>query len=382
MKEVSKTQKSPFLGEGQGGRLCSIDALRGFDMLFIMGGAGLLASLAQWFPCDFTQALAEQMEHVEWNGLRHHDTIFPLFLFIAGISFPFSLQKQVEKGKSMTSIYLKILRRGLMLILLGIIYGGLLKFEFATQRIPSVLGRIGLAWMFAALFFTATGKKLWPKVAVVPVILIAYWLVSAFVHAPGVDPSIDPLTREGNIACYIDRTLLGTHCYKPDYDPEGLLSTIPAICTAMLGMLTGLFLQRSKATAKTALVIFAVGVVFALLGAAWNAVYPINKALWSSSFVLAVAGYSLVMFALFYYIIEVLGWRRWTLFFTVIGMNSITIYLGQKFINFSYTSEKLFGGLVGMMPEVSQPFFTSAAYIAVCWLFLYFLYRKRVFLKV
>ena len=121
MKEVSKTQKSPFLGEGQGGRLCSIDALRGFDMLFIMGGAGLLASLAQWFPCDFTQALAEQMEHVEWNGLRHHDTIFPLFLFIAGISFPFSLRKQVEKGKSMTSIYLKILRRGLILILLGII---------------------------------------------------------------------------------------------------------------------------------------------------------------------------------------------------------------------------------------------------------------------
>ena len=150
----------------------------------------------------------------------------------------------------------------------------------------------------------------------------------------------------------------------------------------MLGMLTGLFLQRSKATAKTALVIFAVGVVFALLGAAWNTVYPINKALWSSSFVLAVAGYSLVMFALFYYIIEVLGWRRWTLFFTVIGMNSITIYLGQKFINFSYTSAKLFGGLVGMMPEASQPFFTSAAYIAVCWLFLYFLYRKRVFLKV
>ena len=112
--------------------------------------------------------------------------------------------------------------------------------------------------MFAALIFTATGKKLWSKVAVVPVILIAYWLVSAFVHAPDVSPAVDPLTREGNIACYIDRTLLGAHCYKPDYDPEGLLSTIPAICTAMLGMLTGLFLQRSKATAKTALVIFAV----------------------------------------------------------------------------------------------------------------------------
>ena len=351
-------------------------------MLFIMGGAGLLAALAQWMPCDLTEALARQMEHVEWDGLRHHDTIFPLFLFIAGISFPFSLQKQLEKGKSMTSIYLKIVRRGLMLVLLGMVYGGLLNFNFDTQRIPSVLGRIGLAWMFAALIFTVTGRKLWPKVAVVPVILIAYWLVSAFVHAPDVSPSVEPLTREGNIACYIDRTLLGAHCYRPDYDPEGLFSTIPAICTAMLGMLTGLFVQRSKPTSRTALALLVAGIVFALAGAAWNVIYPINKALWSSSFVLAVAGYSLVMFALFYYIIEVLGWRKWSLFFTVIGMNSITIYLGQRFINFSYTSERLFSGLVKLMPDNSQAFFTQLAYIAVCWLFLYFLYRKRVFLKV
>ena len=351
-------------------------------MLFIMGGAGLLAALAQWMPCDLTEALARQMEHVEWDGLRHHDTIFPLFLFIAGISFPFSLQKQLEKGKSMTSIYLKIVRRGLMLVLLGMVYGGLLNFNFDTQRIPSVLGRIGLAWMFAALIFTATGRKLWPKVAVVPVILIAYWLVSAFVHAPDVSPSVEPLTREGNIACYIDRTLLGAHCYRPDYDPEGLFSTIPAICTAMLGMLTGLFVQCSKPTSRTALALLVAGIVFALAGAAWNVIYPINKALWSSSFVLAVAGYSLVMFALFYYIIEVLGWRKWSLFFTVIGMNSITIYLGQRFINFSYTSERLFSGLVKLMPDNSQAFFTQLAYIAVCWLFLYFLYRKRVFLKV
>lgn len=366
----------------KGNRLMSIDALRGFDMLFIMGGAGLIAALAQWFPCGLTEALAEQMEHVEWDGLRHHDTIFPLFLFIAGVSFPFSLARQQEKGKSMPSICLRILRRGLLLVLLGMVYGGLLDFDLATQRIPSVLGRIGLAWMLAALIFTATGRKLWPKVAVVPVILIAYWLVSAFMHAPDVSPSADPLTREGNIACYVDRTLLGAHCYRPDYDPEGLLSTIPAICTAMLGMLTGLFVQRSKPTPGTALTLCAAGMVFGLLGAAWNIIYPINKALWSSSFVLAVGGYSLVMLALFYYVIEVLGWRRWTLFFTVIGMNSITIYLGQKFIRFSYTSEKLFGGLVGLLPEDSRPFFSQAAYIAVCWLFLFLLYRKRVFLKV
>ena len=272
-------------------RLESLDALRGFDMFFITGGATLIAAVAALFPGSAVwQAIGAQMEHVPWDGLVHQDTIFPLFLFIAGISFPFSLQKQQQKGKSMTSIYLKILRRGLLLVLLGMIYGGLLNFQFETQRWPSVLGRIGLAWMFAAFIFTATGRKLWPKAAVIPVILIGYWLVSAFVHAPGVDPSIDPLTREGNIACYIDRTLLGAHCYKPDYDPEGLLSTIPAIATALLGMLTGVFVQRSKPTGKTALVLFGAGVVCAILGAAWNTFYPINKALWSSSFVLAVAG--------------------------------------------------------------------------------------------
>ena len=145
-------------------RLESLDALRGFDMFFITGGATLLTAIAALFPDSAVwQAIARHMNHVPWDGLVHHDTLFPLFLFIAGISFPLSLQKQKEKGKSMTSIYLKILRRGLVLVLLGLICSGLLKFEFETLRWPSVLGRIGLAWMFAAFIFTTTGKKLWPK---------------------------------------------------------------------------------------------------------------------------------------------------------------------------------------------------------------------------
>ena len=364
-------------------RLESLDALRGFDMFFISGGATLLTAIAAFFP-DSTvwQTIAKNMEHVPWDGLLHHDTIFPLFLFIAGISFPFSLQKQKEKGKSMTSIYLKILRRGLLLVLLGMIYGGLLNFQFETQRWPSVLGRIGLAWMFAAFIFTATGKKLWPKVAVIPVILIGYWLVSAFVHAPGVDPSIDPLTREGNIACYIDRTLLGAHCYRPDYDPEGLLSTVPAICTAMLGMLTGVFVQRNKPTNKSALVIFGAGVVCAILGAAWNIIYPINKALWSSSFVLAVAGYSLIMFALFYYIIDVRGWKKWDLYFKVIGMNSILIYMAPRFIDFSKLNHRLFDDVFSLIPEEYYAVSETIGYMLVLWLFMYFMYRQKIFLKV
>lgn len=364
-------------------RLESLDALRGFDMFFISGGAALLVAIAAFFP-DSTvwQAIAKNMEHVPWDGLLHHDTIFPLFLFIAGISFPFSLKKQREKGKSETAIYLKILRRGLILVFLGLVCSGFLKFEFETLRWPSVLGRIGLAWMFAAFIFTATGKKLWPKLTTIVVILIGYWLVSAFVHAPGVDPSIDPLTREGNIACYIDRTLLGAHCYRPDYDPEGLFSTLPAICTALLGMLTGVFVQRSKPTPGTALTILAAGVVFAVLGAAWNIIYPINKALWSSSFVLAVAGYSLIMFALFYYIIDVLGWRKWDLFFKVIGMNSILIYMAPRFIDFSKLNHRVFDGVFSLLPEQYYAVAENVGYILVLWLFMYFMYRQKVFLKV
>lgn len=364
-------------------RLESLDALRGFDMFFITGGASLIAAIAALFPDSaFWQIIAKHMDHVPWDGLVHHDTIFPLFLFIAGISFPFSLQKQREKGKSTAAIYLKIFRRAFMLVLFGLICNGLLGFQFETLRWPSVLARIGLAWMFAAIIFTSTGNRIWPKISIIPVILIGYWLVSAFVHAPGVDPSIDPLTREGNIACYIDRTLLGVHCYREDYDPEGILSTLPAICTALLGMLTGMFVQRSKPTNRTAMLLLGAGVAFALIGAAWNIIYPINKALWSSSFVLAVAGYSLVMFAIFFYIIDVCGIRKWDFYFKVIGMNSILVFMAPRFINFPHLHHRLFDGVYSLVPETYTGIVELVGYMLVLWLFLYFMYRQRIFLKV
>ena len=176
---MKSNEKNPNVPAG---RLQSLDALRGFDMLFIMGGAGLIAGLAQWFPCSFTQALADQMNHVDWHGLSHHDTIFPLFLFIAGISFPFSLAKQRANGKSEADIYKKIIKRGLILVLLGCIYNGLLYFNFAEQRYASVLARIGLAWMFGALIFVNTNWK--TRAWITAALLIGYWLVAGFVPAP------------------------------------------------------------------------------------------------------------------------------------------------------------------------------------------------------
>ena len=365
-------------------RLESLDALRGFDMFFIMGGAGLIVSIANCFPeSTFWHTIATQMNHVEWKGLRHHDTIFPLFLFIAGISFPFSLERQRSAGKSTREIYAKILRRGITLVLLGMIYNNLLTLNFNEVRFCSVLGRIGVAWMFAAMIYTIT-KKHTLQCGITAGILVTYWLIMALIPAPDY-PDADIFSKEGSIACYIDRIILGaSHMYKPIYEPEGLLSNIPAIATALIGMMSGAWIkekQRMSGT-KKALVLVAAGIVLALIGWAWSHVFPINKALWSSSFVCAVAGYSLIMLALFYYIIDVRGWRKWAHAFVVIGMNSITIYMAQRFIAFGTTSHRLLDGLASILPEQAGAIVYHTGYILICWLFLYFLYKKKVFLRI
>ncbi len=363
-------------------RLASLDALRGFDMFFIMGGASLIAAIcALWPESGFAQWLSSQMGHVEWEGLRHHDTIFPLFLFIAGIAFPFSLAKQIERGKTHSQIVKKVLFRGLMLVILGMIYNGMLKLDFAHLRFPSVLARIGLAWMCGALIFmhTKTRTRIW----ITAVLLIGYYLIAGFVHAPDSDPSVSIWSVDGSFICYVDRLLMPNHIYQPNYDPEGIMGIISATGTALLGMFTGEWVKREdvSGTKKTLYMVFA-GIALLIIGLLWSLVYPVNKALWSSTFVVLVASYSVLIFALFYWIIDVKGWKNWILFFTVIGMNSITIYVGQSFINFRYTADKVFGGLVKLFPENIQPILSGAAFIAICWLFLYFLYKKKVFLKV
>ncbi len=362
-------------------RLLSLDALRGFDMLFIMGLADLIQAFSRLWPgTETAEWMARQMEHVKWHGWVHHDTIFPLFLFIAGISFPFSLAKQRASKHTEKQITLKVVKRGLILVLLGMVYNGLFDWNFYDLRCASVLGRIGLAWMFAALLF----MKFRPKMLTVisTVILIGYWLLLWLV--PEGD---DPFSFEHNLVGTIDRIMLpGKLIYGDNYfDPEGILSTFPAIVTALLGMLTGKFVkspEKKTSGYKKSLYMLAAGIVLMLIGYLWDTVFPINKQLWTSSFVCVLAGYSLIMFALFYYIIDVKGYRRWTLFFRVIGMNSITIYLAQRIIDFQHISDFFVAGLAAKFPEVWENILNGCGYIAACWLFLYFLYRKQIFLKV
>ena len=378
-------------------RLKSLDALRGFDMLFIAGGGTLVKGIALLTGFSW---LGNQMNHVAWDGFAFYDMIFPLFLFIAGISFPFSFAKYMQSGKSKTQVYKHVFKRAIILVLLGIVYNGLLKFDFANLRTASVLGRIGLAWMFGAIIFMNTKRSLFRVLWIVG-ILVGYWLLMALCTAPDADTLIisealqnrmpdllnatGPYSIKGSIVGYIDRLLLPGRLHLGIHDPEGILGIIPATATALLGMLTGSLIKSDAIGlngTKKALFIALTGIVLLVIAYVWNFSCPINKNLWTSSFVCCAGGWSMLLFALFYYIIDVLKFRKWVFFFVVIGLNSITIYMAQAFINFGYTSNAVFGGFIKLFNENWHTLLNGVAYVTIIWLFLYFLYKKQIFLKV
>ena len=359
------------------GRLHSLDVLRGFDMFFIMGGDALLLYLCWHFSGTWMDVVAPQLGHPTWHGFTAYDLIFPLFLFIAGVSFPFSFNKQLEHGQSLSRIRLRIVRRGLTLVVLGMVYNGLLNLDFENIRVASVLGRIGLAWMLAALIATCVGRK--GRYVLMAATLLGYWALLTLCSAP--DSDACNLSMEGNIVSYVDRLLLPSVLHNGIHDPEGLLGTLPAMCTALIGMEAGEAIRNGKG-ARTCLWLAAAGAGLIALAWAWHYVFPINKNLWTSSFVCLTGGISLLLFSLFHYCIDLRGWCKGTLFFSVIGLNSITIYLAQQFIDFRFTARAIFGGAAGCLPEAWQGVALAAGYVAVCWAFLYFLHRNRIYLKV
>lgn len=363
-------------------RLYSLDALRGFDMFWIMGGEAIFTGLATLTGWPVLKWWAIQLEHVQWHGFHFYDMIFPLFLFIAGISFPFSLAKRISMNVRRISIYKHIILRGMILVLLGILYNNGVRFDFGNLRYGSVLGRIGLAWMFAAIIFMNT--KLYQRIIWFWFLLLGYWLLLLLFPATDLGSS-DPFSQTGNLASYIDRLIMPGRLYRVNHDPEGLFSTIPAISTALLGMFTGEFLLSKYLDDKQLrkvlyMALAAVGLI--ILGQIWNLGFPINKNLWSSSFVCYVGGLSLLLFTVFYLIIDVLKLRKWAFFFVVIGMNPITIYLAERIINFRSASNFFFGWVIETFPKTWAPFLGGIAVTTVGWVFLYFLYRKKIFLKV
>jgi predicted acyltransferase len=363
-------------------RLYSLDALRGFDMFWIMGGEVIFVGLAALTGLPVVKWWAGQLEHVPWHGFHFYDMIFPLFLFIAGISFPFSYYKRTSLNEPRINIYKHVIGRGLILVLLGIIYNNGIRFDLGNLRYGSVLGRIGLAWMFAALIFMNT-RLTW-RIVWCAGILLFYWFMLMLFPAHDLG-STDIYSQTGNLTSYIDRLLMPGRLYHGNHDPEGIFSTIPAISTALLGMFTGEFIMSkylSDKPVKKVLYLAAAAIMLMILGKVWDIFFPINKNLWTSSFVCFAGGLSLLLFAIFYLVIDIWNYRKWAFFFVVIGLNPITIYLVDRIVNFNATTNFFFGGLVKVMPENWAALINGIGITAVAWTFLFILYKKRIFLKI
>jgi predicted acyltransferase len=361
-------------------RLYSLDALRGFDMFWIMGAEEIFHYLAKVTSSPFMEAISTQLTHPDWHGFHFYDLIFPLFLFMAGVATPYSLGREMDKGKTKNELLFRVIKRGLILVLLGVIYNNGLELRPISEiRFGSVLGRIGLAYMFANIIYLYTkqrGQIIW-----FCSLLIGYWFLLLFNSAPGF-PAGD-LSMEGNFASYLDRLIMPGKLYLGIHDPEGLISTIPAIGTGLLGIYAGNLLKNGPLTMqRKALQLLVMGIVSLILAQVWNLVFPINKNLWSSSFVLHVGGISLILLSVFYYIIDVRGYKKWAFFFNVIGMNSILIYMSGQFINWQYTTEAIFQWLVQWVGDPFNIVVFAICYLLVKWTFLYVLYKKNVFLRV
>jgi predicted acyltransferase len=376
---MKKTEESAFSAPGS--RLYSLDALRGFDMFWIIGAEEIFHSLAILTGYPLWVGMAEQLTHPAWNGFHFYDLIFPLFLFLAGVATPYSVGRDLENGKTRKELLFRVIRRGLLLVLVGIVYNNGLKFRASIDdyRLCSVLARIGLAYMFANIIYLyskQTVQAIW-----FVVLLVAYWLLLKFNSAPGFAPG--DLSMEGNFASYIDRSILPGRLYLKIHDPEGLMSLVPSISTALLGIMTGSLLKNSPKTKKEKVVYMALaGIISISIALIWNLDFPINKNLWTSSFVMLVGGLSLILLSLFYYIIDVLGYKKWAFFFKVIGMNSILIYVSGHVIDWEYANNGLFTWLFQLSGEPYDAVVKAIFYVLVQWGFLYFLYKKKVFLRV
>jgi predicted acyltransferase len=273
------------------------------------------------------------------------------------------------------------------LILLGyVVNNGLKIMPISEIRFPSVLGRIGIAYMIANIIYLYS--KEWAQMAWFCFFIVGYYLLLKFTSAPGFHPG--DLTPQGNLASYIDRTILPGRLYVPFpgtkinmHDPEGLFSTIPAISTGILGILAGTLLKKTTLTQNQKAARLAIaGVIFLVIAQIWNLDFPINKNLWSSSFVMQVGGLSLLLMSLFYYVIDVLGYKKWAFFFKVIGMNSILIYISGHFIKWNYTNNGFFGWLGQLVGDPYNAVVLAITFVLVKWLFLRYLYEKKTFLRV
>ena len=360
-------------------RLSSLDTLRGFDMLWIIGGDELITVLSKVTGWNLLEPIAAQMHHASWAGFHFEDLIFPLFMFISGVAIPFALTSRVEKGTAKYVLHKKVFQRMILLVLFGLLYNGALKNGFSDMRYPSVLSQIGIAYFFAALIVINT-TTLRARIFWLTGILAGIAIMQHLVPVPGFGAGV--FTPEGSINAWIDQHLLPGKLIYGTYDPEGVLCIVSAISVTLMGTFAGVLLRDKTINPnKKTVILYISGASLVLIALALSTFYPIIKKIWTVPFDLLTAGISSLLLATFYYIIDVKAKNNWILFFKVIGMNSITIYLGGRIIDFWHASEFLLGSFAGLMGNFGEVLIIVGV-ISLEWAFLYYLYKNKIFLRV
>jgi predicted acyltransferase len=355
-------------------RLTSLDALRGFDMCCILGLDDFLPRfLRAYFPeAAVTKLVVTQFEHVEWKGFRFYDLIFPLFVFLSGVSLAIAVPKRKARdGVSRTAGHLVL--RAVLLVVIGALYYGGQEKGLDHVRWVGVLQRIGIASAAAGLLLLVFSWR--GLLASLVGILAGYWLLMAFVPVPEVGAG--HFDEGANLANYIDKIALPGRRWDGDHDPEGLLSTLPAIGTALLGVLAGLFLFSRVSSGKKFAGLLIAGAVLIAGGWSWHPYFPVIKKLWTSSYVLVAGGWSLVLLAMFYGVIDGLGFRRWARPFVWVGENPIALYLVSGLGIFSTVAVRI----VCQQPE-SREWFTALVAFLLMLGMAYWLDRKRLLIRI
>lgn len=394
-------------------RLMSLDALRGFDMFWILGADSLvyaLHGLAQNAP---TQFLATQLDHAEWEGFHFYDLIFPLFVFMMGVSTVFSLTKIIEREGRAAAVK-RVLKRGILLFVVGLIYSGGFTNPWPDMRLMGVLNRIALCYTFGGLLFIFLRAR--ALAAVAAALLLGYWALLANVSFPDVRPTgySGVITKEAgfkktsdinlastniihgsyvqgvNLTDYLDQKYLPGRKYDGTYDPEGILSTLPAIVSGLLGIFAGLLIRnKSVPDGKKVLWLLGTGATGVALGWIWGMEFPVIKKIWTSSYVLVAGGYSALLLGAFYWIVDMKKWRTWCQPLVWIGMNPLTIYLTSNFLGglgFEKLARRLVGGPVKSIfdTHVAAGFgnlVIAMTSVALFIWFAHFLYRRKIFLR-
>lgn len=362
-------------------RLESLDILRGFSMFFSAGGDELMVALCVALGFSADCGFAQQFVHVPWHGAHFEDFIYPLFVFIAGVTWPYSLARQRERGMTSGRIARKILFRGVMLIVLGCLYHSRF-LKHGDIVWGTVLGRIGVCWAIAAAVYAFTSMR--TRIAVFWGILVSYWLLLLFVPAPGAPAGADPLARDMCLVTWLNDRI-------PPVPTQWVLSVYPMIATALAGMFAGTWLKCERpglGEGRRTLVLAGAGVAATLVGAVWawglgSWSFPLNKILWSSSHVLVAGGLSAVLLAAVHWVADVKGVVRWGFVFKVVGVNCILFYvLVRGILPLKTLGEFYFGGIASVLPPQCTEFVHFAGGFVLYWILLLFLYRRKIFLKV